>query len=53
MTGRILTSDRVQDVNDFANGARVHPVAFTGAVLRDGKLVVDLPAKSLVVLDLP
>jgi len=53
VTGRILTSDRVQDVNDFANGARVHPVAFTGASLREGKLLVDLPAKSLVVLDLP
>lgn len=53
VSGRILTSDRVQDVNDFTNGARVHPVAFTGASVANGKLVVDLPAKSLVVLDLP
>jgi alpha-N-arabinofuranosidase len=52
VSGRILTSTRVQDVNDFANVARVKPQAFSGASIRDGKLVVDLPAKSLVVLDL-
>ena len=52
VAGRILTAGRVQDVNDFANGARVKPVAFEGAVIRDGALVLDLPAKSLVVLEL-
>jgi alpha-N-arabinofuranosidase len=52
VSGRILTADRVQDVNDFSNGERVKPVAFGGATVRDGALVLDLPAKSLVVLEL-
>ncbi|RVU04506.1 alpha-N-arabinofuranosidase [Novosphingobium umbonatum] len=52
VSGRVLTAARVQDVNDFADGVRVKPVAFNGAALRDGKLVVDLPAKALVVLEL-
>ncbi|WP_241127138.1 alpha-N-arabinofuranosidase [Novosphingobium terrae] len=52
VSGRILTAGRVQDVNDFATPARVAPAAFTGAVIRDGKLSLDVPAKALVVLDL-
>jgi alpha-N-arabinofuranosidase len=39
-------------VNDFAAPARVVPAAFTGAVVQGGKLVLDVPARALVVLDL-
>jgi alpha-N-arabinofuranosidase len=52
VSGRILTAARVQDVNDFTTPARVAPAAFTGAVVQNGKLVLDVPAKALVVLDL-
>jgi alpha-N-arabinofuranosidase len=52
VSGRILTAARVQDVNDFAAPARVVPAAFTGAVVQGGKLVLDVPARALVVLDL-
>jgi alpha-N-arabinofuranosidase len=52
VSGRVLTAARVQDVNDFAAPARVVPAAFAGAMVRDGTLSLDLPARALVVLDL-
>jgi alpha-N-arabinofuranosidase len=38
--------------NSFANPSAVKPAPFTGAKWKDGKLVVTMPAKSLVVLTL-
>jgi alpha-L-arabinofuranosidase len=52
VAGRILTAARVQDVNDFDAPARVVPAAFTGAMLHDGRLSLDLPPRALVVLEL-
>lgn len=52
VSGRVLTAGRVQDVNDFGAPARVVPVAFGGATIRDGALSVDLPPRAVVVLDL-
>ena len=53
VSGRILTSGNVADYNDFEHPSRVAPKAFTGAKLKKGVLTVKLPAKSLVVLQLP
>ena len=52
VNGRILTSDKVSDYNDFDHPNRVQPTAFNGAKLKNGKLTVKIPAKSIVVLEL-
>ena len=52
VSGRILTSDKVSDYNDFEHPNRVQPTAFNGAKLKNGKLTVKIPAKSIVVLEL-
>ena len=51
VAGRILTSQRADDYNDFQHPNRVQPVEFKGAKIgRDGQLSVALPAHSIVVL---
>ena len=50
--GRILTSKSVADYNDFEHPDRVKPVPFKDAKLKKGQLTVQLPAKSLVVLEI-
>lgn len=52
VTGQILTADAMDAHNTFDNPDAVHPVAFTGATLKAGKLNVALPPKSVVVLTL-
>ncbi len=52
VTGRILTAPLMTAHNDFDHPNAVHPVAFAGAQLSGGMLTVQLPAKSLVVLEL-
>ncbi len=49
--GRILTADAINAHNTFEEPAAVAPEAFHGALLRGGILTIDLPAKSLVVLE--
>jgi alpha-N-arabinofuranosidase len=52
VTGRILTADRMNAYNSFEAPNTVRPVAFTGARLTGETLTVQLPAKSLVSLEL-
>jgi alpha-L-arabinofuranosidase len=52
VTGRILTSSKVQDHNTFDNPDKVKPAAFTGASLKGNNLSVKLPPFSVVVLEL-
>jgi alpha-N-arabinofuranosidase len=52
VSGQLLTASAMDARNSFANPSVVRPVAFTGAKWKDGKLVVTMPAKSLVVLTL-
>jgi alpha-N-arabinofuranosidase len=52
VSGRILQSGKLQDHNTFDNPGKIKPVAFTGAVLNGNKLVVKLPAFSVVVLEI-
>ena len=52
MTGRVLTSAKINDYNTFDKPTTVQPAAFTGAKKRGDKLAVELPAKSVVVLEL-
>ncbi len=52
VTGRLLTSAKVQDHNTFENPAKIKPVAFTGTKLSADELTITLPAISVVVLEL-
>ncbi|MBR6732410.1 MAG: alpha-N-arabinofuranosidase [Bacteroidales bacterium] len=46
----VLTSINIQDHNDFGNGSLVAPVQFTDYKVKSGRLVVNMPAKSIVSL---
>jgi alpha-L-arabinofuranosidase len=50
LSGEILTAAAMDAHNSFETPDAVHPVAFDGARLTGGKLTLDLPAKSVVVL---
>jgi alpha-N-arabinofuranosidase len=52
VSGRILTSKKIQDYNSFENPDVIAPAAFNGAKITNNKLNVQLPANSVVVLTL-
>lgn len=52
VTGRILTSPKVQDHNTFEQPTKIKPVEFTTAKLTGDELKVTLPPVSVVVLEL-
>ena len=52
VTGRILTSPKVQDHNTFENPTKVTPKPFKAASLSKGNLKATLPPNSVVVLEL-
>ncbi|MCK4465395.1 MAG: alpha-N-arabinofuranosidase [Bacteroidales bacterium] len=50
--GEILTAPNINDYNDFGQKEKVYPVEFKGAKLNGETLMIHLPAKSIVVLEL-
>jgi len=52
VTGRILTSERFTDINTFGQPEKVKPAVFSGAKKQGGELVITLPPKSVVLLEL-
>src|SRR5690606_36750997 len=52
VTGRILSSAKLQDHNTFNNPNKIKPAAFKDAGIKNGKLNVKLPPFSVVVLEL-
>ena len=52
VSGQILTSASFADINTFEQPGKIKPAAFTGAKKDGDKLVVTMPAKSAVVLEL-
>ncbi len=52
ITGRILTSGKLQDHNTFENPSKIKPVPFNGAMLSGSKVKLKLPPFSVVVLAL-
>lgn len=52
VTGRILTSDKIQDYNSFEEPGKITPQTFKGAKLKGNTLKVKLPSFSVVVLEL-
>ncbi len=52
VSGRILTSARMNDYNDFKDGDKVRPRAYTGASFEAGALRLHLPKMSVVAVEL-
>lgn len=52
VAGRILTGPAMNAHNTFERPAAVHPVDFDGVRLAAGTLTIELPARSVVVLEL-
>ena len=52
VAGRILTGNAMDAHNTFEQPNAVQPASFKGAILNGDTLAIDLPAKSLVVLEL-
>jgi alpha-N-arabinofuranosidase len=52
VSGRILSSPKLQDHNSFEQPDKIKPVAFSGATIKADQLTVKLPAASVVVLAL-
>jgi alpha-N-arabinofuranosidase len=52
VTGMVLTADTMNAHNTFEDPERVKPVVFNGASLSEGMLKVELPAMSVVTLEL-
>jgi alpha-N-arabinofuranosidase len=52
VTGRVLTADTMQAHNTFDQPDAVKPAPFTAFTVSAGSLAVDLPSKSVVVLEL-
>ena len=50
VTGEILTSKNIADYNDFDTPSTVTPVEFKDFKVKDGKITVKMPAKSIVSL---
>jgi len=50
--GQILTSAKFTDINTFEKGDNVKPAKFSAAKKEGNELVIELPSKSIVVLEL-
>jgi alpha-N-arabinofuranosidase len=52
VSGQVLTSGKVDDINTFAKPLTLVPKTFNGAKRNGDKLVVTIPSKSIVALEL-
>jgi alpha-L-arabinofuranosidase len=52
VTGRILTSAKLQDHNSFENPAKIQPAIYKGATMKGNTLTSKIPPFSVVVLEL-
>jgi alpha-N-arabinofuranosidase len=52
VAGQVLTSGKVNDINTFSNPNKVTLASFNGARKQGENLVVEMPAKSVVMLEL-
>jgi alpha-N-arabinofuranosidase len=52
VSGEMLTATAMNSFNTFDNPVIVKPVSFSGYTLKDGVLTVNLPSKSVVVIEL-
>jgi alpha-N-arabinofuranosidase len=52
LTGRILTSNKLQDFNSFDNPEKLTPAAYKGAILKGNNISLKIPPFSVVMLEL-
>lgn len=52
VSGRILSSSRLQDHNTFENPEKIKPLSYKGAMVSGGELKLTLPPASVVVLEI-
>ena len=52
VTGRMLTAPAMNTVNTFAEPDAVRPAPFTGIKIQNEQIIVNLPSKSVVVLEI-
>lgn len=52
VSGRILSSDKIQNYNSFGSPELIQPIAFNDSQLQNGVLTLTIPAFSVVVLNL-
>ncbi|TWJ04539.1 alpha-N-arabinofuranosidase [Mucilaginibacter frigoritolerans] len=52
ITGRILTSQKLQDYNSFTEPDKIKPEPFKDAILKNGAINITMPAASVIVLAL-
>ena len=52
VTGQILTATKLTDINTFENPDKIKNVPFNGAKKSGDQLIVELPAQSIVLLEL-
>jgi alpha-N-arabinofuranosidase len=52
ITGEVITSKNMNDYNDFGMAAKVVPARFQDFKLNNGQLVVNMPSKSIVGMEL-
>jgi alpha-N-arabinofuranosidase len=52
VSGRILSSGKLQDYNSFDNPGKIKPKVFTNATLNGSNLIVKIPPFSVVVLEI-
>jgi len=51
VSGQIITSSKLQDYNSFDNPGKIKPAPFKGYEVKKGKLVVNIPPFSVIVLE--
>jgi len=52
MTGQILTAAKITDINTFTEPGKIHIANFTAIKRQGNDLIVELPAKSVVTIEL-
>jgi alpha-N-arabinofuranosidase len=52
VTGEVLTASEMNSFNSFENSEVVKPASFSGFTIKDGVLTINMPSKSVVVLEL-
>ncbi len=51
VTGMIISASKLQDFNSFDNPTKIKPVAFKGYEIKKGKLTVNVPPFSVIMLE--
>lgn len=51
-TGKIITADRMNDYNDFDQSENVKLINLKSSKIKDGKLSINLPSKSVVLIQI-